>query len=69
MNDFYAETQILLDPIYTAKMVFGVKSLINDGFFSNNSKILMIHTGGIQGIEGMNHLLEKKKLPKINRND
>jgi 1-aminocyclopropane-1-carboxylate deaminase len=69
MNVFYAETQILLDPIYTAKMVFGVKSLINKGFFPNNSKILMVHTGGIQGIEGMNKILEKKKLPKINRND
>lgn len=69
MNKFYAETQILLDPIYTAKMVFGVKTLINDGFFPDNSKILMIHTGGIQGIEGMNAFLEKKKLPKINNND
>ncbi|WP_026976523.1 1-aminocyclopropane-1-carboxylate deaminase/D-cysteine desulfhydrase [Flavobacterium tegetincola] len=69
MNDFYAETQILLDPIYTAKMVFGVRSLIKDGFFADNSRILMIHTGGIQGIAGINNLLEKKKLPKINRND
>ena len=69
MNDFYAETQILLDPIYTAKMVFGVRSLIEKVFFQNNTKILLIHTGGIQGIDGMNQLLEKKKLPKINRND
>jgi 1-aminocyclopropane-1-carboxylate deaminase len=69
MNDFLAETQVLLDPIYTAKMVFGVKSLIHDGFFPNDSKILLIHTGGIQGIEGMNQFLEKKKLPKINKND
>ena len=69
MNDFLAETQILLDPIYTAKMVFGVRSLIRDGFFPDHSKILLIHTGGIQGIEGMNQLLEKKKLTKINRND
>jgi len=69
MNAFYAETQILLDPIYTVKMVFGVRSLINEGFFPENSKILLIHTGGIQGIEGMNQLLERKNLPKINRND
>ena len=69
MNNFYAETQILLDPIYTAKMVFGVRSLINEGFFPNNSKILMIHTGGIQGIAGINALLEKRNSPKINHND
>jgi 1-aminocyclopropane-1-carboxylate deaminase len=69
MNDFYTETQILLDPIYTAKMIYGVRSLMNEGFFPKNSKILMIHTGGIQGIEGMNKLLERKNVPKINRND
>ena len=67
MNDFYAETQILLDPIYTAKMVFGVSKLVKQGFFPDNSRILLIHTGGIQGIDGMNQLLERKKLPKINR--
>lgn len=69
MNDFLAKTKILLDPIYTAKMVFGVRSLILDGFFPDDSKILLIHTGGIQGIDGMNQLLEKKKLTKINKND
>lgn len=69
MNDFFKETQILLDPIYTAKMVFGVKSLIKEGFFPDNSKILLIHTGGIQGIAGMNLVLEKKNLPKIETND
>lgn len=69
INDFHHKTKILLDPIYTAKMVFGVKDLIDKGFFADNSRILIIHTGGIQGIEGLNKLLEKKKLPKINRND
>lgn len=69
INDFHHKTKILLDPIYTAKMVFGVKDLIDKGFFADNSRILIIHTGGIQGIDGLNKLLEKKKLPKINRND
>lgn len=69
MNDFYAETQVLLDPIYTAKMVFGVRSLMDNGFFPDNTRILMIHTGGIQGIIGMNALLKKKKLATINRDD
>lgn len=69
INDFHHTTKILLDPIYTAKMVFGVKDLIDKGFFTPNSRILIIHTGGIQGIDGLNKLLEKKKLPKINRND
>mgnify|MGYP003605578284 CR=1 FL=1 len=69
MNVFYADTKILLDPIYTAKMVFGVKNLIENDFFPVNSKILLVHTGGIQGIEGMNKGLQKKKLDLININD
>lgn len=66
LNQFSSETKILLDPIYTGKMVFGVIDLIQKDYFANNTKILIIHTGGLQGIAGMNQLLEKKKLSKIN---
>jgi len=66
LNQFLQKTKILLDPVYTGKMVFGVMDLIRDNYFPRNSKILIIHTGGIQGISGMNQLLEKKKLSKIN---
>ena len=65
MNDFFKEYKILLDPIYTAKMVFGVLDLIKNKFFQENSKILMIHSGGLQGIEGMNEILKKKKATQI----
>lgn len=66
LNQFSEKTKVLLDPIYTGKMFFGVMNLIQSNYFPNNSKILVIHTGGIQGIGGMNQLLEKKKLSKIN---
>ncbi len=69
MNDFYQKTQVQLDPIYTAKMVFGVTDLISKGYFGNDAKILMIHTGGLQGIQGMNQVLKQKKLPLIVTND
>jgi 1-aminocyclopropane-1-carboxylate deaminase len=65
INDFYTKTKIPLDPIYTSKMVFGVMDLIEKNYFPENSKILLIHTGGIQGIQGMNLKLEAKKLPTI----
>jgi 1-aminocyclopropane-1-carboxylate deaminase len=42
-------------------MMFGIKDLIQNNYFPNGSKILAIHTGGLQGIEGMNTLLEKQK--------
>jgi len=70
INEFYLKTDISLDPIYTGKMVFGVMDLIHKGYFPKGSRILMIHTGGLQGIEGMNIKLKKKKSPLlITQND
>ncbi|MGQ7946649.1 1-aminocyclopropane-1-carboxylate deaminase/D-cysteine desulfhydrase [Flavobacterium sp. WC2509] len=60
INQFYRQTKIPLDPIYTGKMVFGVIDLIQKNYFPENSKILLIHTGGLQGIQGMNTLLKNK---------
>lgn len=65
INQFYIENQIPLDPIYTGKMVFGVIDLIKKNYFPAKSKILLIHTGGIQGIQGMNIKLKSKQLPTI----
>ena len=66
MNDFYKIYKILLDPIYTAKMVFGVVDLINNNYFPENSKVLIIHTGGLQGIQGVNNIRLKKHKILIN---
>ncbi|NHM00841.1 1-aminocyclopropane-1-carboxylate deaminase/D-cysteine desulfhydrase [Flavobacterium difficile] len=60
INKFYLEQQIPLDPVYTGKMMFGILDLIHNNYFPANSKILAIHTGGLQGIVGMNKALEKK---------
>ncbi|APG60348.1 1-aminocyclopropane-1-carboxylate deaminase/D-cysteine desulfhydrase [Christiangramia salexigens] len=65
MNGFSGEYGIQLDPVYTGKLVFGIFDLIKKGYFPNNSNILAIHTGGLQGIQGMNEFLKKKKLPQI----
>jgi len=65
INYFKQETGIPLDPIYTGKMVFGIVALIKSGFFKKGTKILAIHTGGLQGIQGMNKLLIKRKSPLI----
>jgi 1-aminocyclopropane-1-carboxylate deaminase len=65
MNWFYAITNIPLDPVYTGKMMYGLFDLINKGYFSHGAKILAVHTGGIQGIHGMNQILKSKKSPLI----
>ena len=69
INSFYKENKIPLDPIYTGKMVFGVIDLIKKNYFTENSKILLIHTGGIQGVAGMNLKLKNKKLQTIQLDD
>ena len=65
LNSFYSQTNIPLDPVYTGKMVFGVLDLIAKAYFPSNSKILMIHTGGLQGIKGMNFALKNKNKETI----
>lgn len=49
MNSFYAETRIPTDFVYTAKMMYGINEQINSGYFKDGSKIVCIHTGGLQG--------------------
>jgi 1-aminocyclopropane-1-carboxylate deaminase len=66
INNFTAETGVLLDPVYTGKMLFGILDLIKKDEFTEGSKILAIHTGGIQGIAGVNQILEKKDQQIIN---
>lgn len=68
INQFYQENQVPLDPVYTGKMAFGVMDLIRKNYFPEHSKILLIHTGGLQGIQGMNLNLKNKKLPIIDIN-
>ncbi|MEO9076639.1 MAG: pyridoxal-phosphate dependent enzyme [Gelidibacter sp.] len=65
MNQFKKDHGIPLDPVYTGKLMFGVMDLLKKGFFPKHSKILVIHTGGLQGISGMNERLKKKQLPLI----
>ena len=60
INRFKSQTDIPLDPIYTGKMMFGVLDMIKKNTFPKGSKILIIHSGGLQGIEGFNHRLKSK---------
>lgn len=50
IKEFNQKYLITLEPIYTGKMAFGVLDLISKGKFPEKSKILIIHTGGLQGL-------------------
>ncbi len=66
INQFYKQQQIPLDPIYTGKLLYGIFQEIKADRFSKNSRILAIHTGGLQGIYGVNAQLSKRKASLIN---
>ncbi|WP_456437903.1 1-aminocyclopropane-1-carboxylate deaminase/D-cysteine desulfhydrase [Psychroserpens sp.] len=65
INQFKKTHNVPLDPIYTGKMMYGIYDLISKGYFEKDSKILAIHTGGLQGIEGMNSKLRQQNKPLI----
>lgn len=66
INTFAVQTDVPLDPVYTGKMLFGIMAMAKADHFPSGSKILAIHTGGLQGIHGMNRKLKRKNLPIIN---
>ena len=49
MNRFYEVNNIPLDFLYTGKMMFGIRDLLEKKYFPAGSDILCIHTGGLQG--------------------
>jgi 1-aminocyclopropane-1-carboxylate deaminase len=67
MNYFSEKTSILIDPIYTAKMFFGLQHLlhpdaVHKGVIKTETKrlrIVAIHTGGLQGARGMQSKIKK----------
>lgn len=52
IKDFTSQTGILLDPIYTGKMMYAIRNLAQKRIFKPNEKVLAIHTGGLTGWVG-----------------
>jgi 1-aminocyclopropane-1-carboxylate deaminase len=53
MNEFYNSTSVPSDFVYTAKLFYGIMDLIKTNFFPEESKLLLIHSGGLQGNESL----------------
>lgn len=52
ISEFQCGTGIILEPVYTGKMLFGLYDLIKKNTFKPGQKIIAIHTGGLQGNRG-----------------
>jgi 1-aminocyclopropane-1-carboxylate deaminase len=53
MNEFYQSTSVPSDFVYTAKLFYGVMDMVQTNFFAGGSKLLVIHSGGLQGNESL----------------
>lgn len=49
MNQFFEQNRIPTDIVYTGKLMFAVQDLLNKNAFPKGSRILAIHSGGLQG--------------------
>ncbi|PIE43595.1 MAG: hypothetical protein CSA50_04630 [Gammaproteobacteria bacterium] len=53
-ESFQARHGIELEPVYTAKMMYAVCELLDRQYFAPCCRILVVHTGGLQGNRGLN---------------
>jgi 1-aminocyclopropane-1-carboxylate deaminase len=49
MNEFYRETAIPSDIVYTGKLFYALRDSIRNNYFPKSSRLLVIHSGGLQG--------------------
>jgi 1-aminocyclopropane-1-carboxylate deaminase/D-cysteine desulfhydrase-like pyridoxal-dependent ACC family enzyme len=49
MNEFYEQTKIPTDFVYTGKMTFAAMDMVKNNYFPPGSHVLLIHSGGLQG--------------------
>lgn len=59
ISRFISLTKIPIEPIYTGKMLFGIYDLISKDYFKEGSRIVALHTGGLQGLKGLSEKLKK----------
>jgi 1-aminocyclopropane-1-carboxylate deaminase len=46
---FYRQNKIRIEPVYSGKLFYAVKTLVSQSLLPEGSKILILHTGGLQG--------------------
>lgn len=49
MRNFEEKHQILLDQVYTGKVFYKFHELVKEHYFPENSTVVILHTGGLQG--------------------
>ena len=60
MRLFYTQTGIKTDPVYTGKLFFALMDLVQKHHFPKGTRIVVVHTGGLQGIAGFEERYKMK---------
>lgn len=53
MNEWFRQTNIPSDFVYTGKLFFAVNDLVQKNYFPEKSRLLVIHSGGLQGNQSL----------------
>ncbi|WP_317191362.1 1-aminocyclopropane-1-carboxylate deaminase/D-cysteine desulfhydrase [Hymenobacter guriensis] len=60
IRQFQARHGVLLDPVYTGKLLWGVLQLLEQDYFRPGSTLVAVHTGGLQGWAGFRQRFGKR---------
>jgi 1-aminocyclopropane-1-carboxylate deaminase len=50
---FNQQTGLVFEPVYSGKMILALLDLIEKSYFKKHERIVLLHTGGLQGLGGM----------------
>lgn len=53
ISAFNASSGVDFEPVYSGKMILALLDLIETGYFPEHHRIVLLHTGGLQGLGGM----------------
>jgi 1-aminocyclopropane-1-carboxylate deaminase len=51
-RDFTEQSEVPIEPVYTGKVFYALRELIKSGYFQSHEKLMVLHTGGLQGARG-----------------
>ncbi len=67
VREFEARTRVPLDPVYTAKMMWGLVQKVRAGHWPRGTRVLALHSGGLQGRRGFPQEFAAQTLPLTSR--
>ena len=69
IDHFNQLTDIKLEPVYSGKMFYGLYQQISNNLFEKGTRIIAIHTGGMQGLQGMSEKMDRLRTNRTAHNE